>query len=321
MGIYLNPGNNPFKSISNDKIYVDKTGLIDFVNDTIGTPRRMTCFSRPRRFGKSFAAMMLCAYYSKGFDSHELFEGLEISKCNSFETYMNKLNVIYIDVTRTISIMRDVKKVVSNIESEVVAEVRAAYPDCVAENETILANALIAVTGKTGEQFFFIIDEWDALFREAKDDDAVQKEYIQLLRGLFKGGVATLASIAGAYMTGILPIKKYDTQSALTDFGEYTMVDPAELARFVGFTESEVKDLCEKYGADFDGMKQWYNGYSFPDILSSGDVRITVYSPKSVIDAIQRKKFKSYWTSSETCESLRDYISMNLDGLKDAVVG
>ncbi|MCD7708253.1 MAG: AAA family ATPase [Clostridiales bacterium] len=169
----------------------------------------MRCFSRPRRFGKSFAANMLCAYYSKGFDSQEMFEGLEISRADSFETYMNKLNVIYIDVTRTISRLRDATKVVSNIESEVVAEIRTAYPDCVADSVTILAGALIAVTEKTGDQFFIIIDEWDALFREAKNDDGVQKEYVQLLRGLFKGGPATDEAIAGAYMTGILPIKKH----------------------------------------------------------------------------------------------------------------
>ncbi len=312
MGIYLNPGNDAFKDIRSDT-YVDKTGLIDFVNGTICTPRRFTCFSRPRRFGKSYAAKMLCAYYSSGCDSHELFNDLEISKSSSFEKYMNKLNVIYIDITRTISIMHDVKKVVSNIESATVAEIRTAYPDCVSENETILANAIMAVTEKTGTQFFFIIDEWDALFREAKNDADVQKEYIQLLRGLFKGGPATDMAVAGAYMTGILPIKKYSTQSALTDFIEYTIVEPRNLVPYIGFTESEVEKLCEKNGMDFDNMKKWYDGYVF----KNGE---HVYNPNSVMKAITFGDFGSYWTSSESFEALSTYISMNFDGLKDAVI-
>ncbi len=312
MGIYLNPGNDAFKDIRSDT-YVDKTGLIDFVNGTICTPRRFTCFSRPRRFGKSYAAKMLCAYYSSGCDSHELFNDLEISKSSSFEKYMNKLNVIYIDITRTISIMHDVKKVVSNIESATVAEIRTAYPDCVSENETILANAIMAVTEKTGTQFFFIIDEWDALFREAKNDADVQKEYIQLLRGLFKGGPATDKSVAGAYMTGILPIKKYSTQSALTDFIEYTIVEPRNLVPYIGFTELEVERLCEENGMDFDNMKKWYDGYVF----KNGE---HVYNPNSVMKAITFGDFGSYWTSSESFEALSTYISMNFDGLKDAVI-
>ncbi len=312
MGMYLNPGNYAFKDIRSDP-YVDKTGLIDFVNGTIGTPRRFTCFSRPRRFGKSFAAKMLCAYYSSGCDSHELFKDLEISKSASFEKYMNKLNVVYIDVTLFISLADGIKSIVPCIQKSVVDEMRKAFPDCIPNDASKIMSAVMSVTEKTGTRFFFIIDEWDALFREAKNDDAVQKEYVQLLRGLFKGGPATDRAVAGAYMTGILPIKKHGTQSALTDFKEYTMANPRQLARFVGFTENEVRDICEKYGADFEGMKQWYDGYSFPSEPS-------VYNPKSVIEAASTKFFSSYWTETETYESLRDYISMNLDGLKDAIV-
>ncbi len=312
MGTYLNPGNKAFRDVLK-RTYVDKTGLIDFVNDTVNSPDRMTCFSRPRRFGKSFAAKMLCAYYSRGCDSHELFKNLEISRADSYEEYMNKFNVVYIDVTRITSMVTDVKKVVSYIQSEVISEIHAAYPDCVSEDETMLADALMDVTEKTGTQFFFIIDEWDALFREAKNDDAVQKEYIQLLRGLFKGGPATDETVAGAYITGILPIKKYGVHSAMTDFREFTMVDPFMLARYVGFTEDEVRSLCAENGMDFEGVKQWYDGYSFEGFKS-------VYNPNSVMRAMENKKLASYWTSSETYDALKLYIDMNLDGLKDDVI-
>ncbi len=312
MGIYINPGNEGFRIITND-IYVDKTGLIDYVNSTIDTPRRLTCFSRPRRFGKSFAAKMLSAYYDKSCDSRALFEGLEIAGKASFEKGLNRYDVIYLDITRFISVASSIKNVVRSIQSEVIEELRCVYPGAVGEDETILADALLHVTEKTGERFVIIIDEWDALFREAKGDEALQKEYVQLLRGLFKGGPSTDRTIAAAYMTGILPIKKYGTQSALTDFREFTMTKPARLAEYVGFTEQEVKKLCEDHGLEFEQMSAWYDGYFFSSVQH-------VYSPNSVMSAVYNGEFGNYWTQSETYESLKGYISMNFDGLKDSVI-
>ncbi len=285
MGIYLNPGNRGFRTILNE-VYVDKTGLIDFINRTINTPRKLTCFSRPRRFGKSFAAKMLCAYYDNSCDSRSLFDGLEISEKASYEDFINKYDVIYLDITRFISTAVSVKAVVGNIQKEVIEELREKYPSHIKKQEEVLADALFSVSHKTGHQFIIIIDECDALFREAKEDTALQKEYIQLLRSLFKGGTATDETIAAAYMTGILPIKKYGTESALTDFREYSMTAPKRLAEYIGFTEDEVKH---------------------------------VYSPNSVMNAIQEEEIQNYWTQTETFESLKEYIEMDFDGLKDAI--
>jgi len=313
MGKYLNPGNSGFQAIRNG-LYVDKTGLIEYINSTINiSPDRLTCFSRPRRFGKSFAAKMLCAYYDKSCDSKILFEGLEISNKISFETYLNKFNVIYLDITWFLSTVRNRKQTVCDLQERVIRELRQAFPDFTDENEKSLPGALSGIAEKSGEKFIMIIDEWDALFRETKDDQDLQKEYIQLLRGLFKGGTVTDNTIAAAYMTGILPIKKYGTESALTDFQEFTMVYPDELTPYVGFTESEVLKLCDRTGMDFDKMKCWYDGYSFHDAHS-------VYSPNSVMSAIRRKRYRSYWTLSETFESLKEYITRDFYGLKDAVV-
>ncbi|MCD8132999.1 MAG: ATP-binding protein [Clostridiales bacterium] len=313
MGVYLNPGNDAFRQIRNG-IYVDKTGLIDYINGTIGTPFNLTCFSRPRRFGKSFAAMMLSAYYDRSCDSGELFSDLRIAGTASYETHLNQYDVIYLDITWFISRAgTNVCDVVSEIQTAVIDELSRAFPDCVKQSETFLPDVLLKINRKTKERFFVIIDEWDALFREMKDDEKLQSSYIQFLRGLFKSGPAMKSVIAGAYMTGILPIKKYGTQSALTDFKEYSMVDPLALSEYVGFTEQEVQMLCDKYHVDFDRMKQWYDGYSFADTDS-------VYSPNSVMGAVNFGKFKSYWTSSETYESLKDYICRNFDGLKDTIV-
>ncbi len=313
MGLYLNPGNNAFRQIRNG-IYVDKTDMIEFINSVIETPSKLICFSRPRRFGKSFAAKMLCAYYDKSCDSRELFQGLKISKKKSFEENLNKFDVIYLDITRFISRSKSKgTNVVADIQSAVIEELKESFPGCIDEAESYLPDALYAVKKETGNKFVIIIDEWDAIFREAKDDDALQKEYVQLLRGLFKGGTATDETIAAAYMTGILPIKKYGTESALTDFQEFTMVNPAKMAKYVGFTEAEVKKLCRKYHMDFESMQTWYDGYSFNKLQH-------VYSPNSVIRAIQNEEFQNYWTASETYESLKKYIEMDFDGLKSAIV-
>ncbi|MCD8222542.1 MAG: ATP-binding protein [Clostridiales bacterium] len=313
MGIYLNPGNKSFQTIVNGT-YIDKTGLIDYINSTIDTPLKLTSFSRPRRFGKSFAAKMLCAYYDKSCDSRFLFEGLEISKKNSFDSYLNKYDVIYLDMTWFIS--RSITKgnnVVLDMQNAVIKELKLKFSDYISENETYLPEALLSVSAKTGDPFIVIIDEWDALFREAKDDHVIQREYVQLLRGLFKAGTTTDTTIAAAYMTGILPIKKYGTESALTDFREYTMTKPGRLAEYVGFTEAEVRQLCADYQMNFEDVRTWYDGYSFSRVEH-------VYSPDSVMNALQEGEVLNYWTQTETFESLKEYIGMDYDGLKDAIV-
>jgi hypothetical protein len=309
MGNYLNIGNAGFQTIRNGT-YVDKTGLISFINHTLGSKNKLTCVSRPRRFGKSFAAQMLCAYYDKSCDSRSLFEDLEIAKDSSFEKHLNQYDVICLDMTWFISIVKDIKNILSELQEKVIEELYSSYPNIVLKKT--LPETLAEINAKTGNQFIIIIDEWDALFREAKHDTELQKEYIQLLRSLFKSAL-TDKMIQGAYMTGILPIKKYGTQSAMTNFKEYTMLTPKKLAKYVGFTESEVKILCEKYDMDFSKIKHWYDGYSFIQLKS-------VYNPNSVMEAIDNGEIANYWTQTETYESLKIYIEMNEDGLKEAIV-
>lgn len=200
MGNYLNAGQAGFASAVKG-IYVDKTAMIAFINSKLGTKDKLTCISRPRRFGKSFAAQMLCAYYDKSCDSHELFEGFEIAKDPSFEKYMNQYDVIYLDLTWFIAIAKDINNVVSTLQSEVIKELTEAYPE--AEHQDTFPEMLLSVSEATGNKFIIIIDEWDALFREAKENIALQEEYISLLRGLFRSGVITDKMIEGAYMTEV----------------------------------------------------------------------------------------------------------------------
>lgn len=315
MGKYVNPGNSAFAIVAGDETYVDKSGLIEFTNSRIGKMRPLICFSRPRRFGKSIAAHMLTAYYSRGCDSGEIFSGLKIAESSSFERELNKNTVIYLDMQEMRSIAKsdnNTAEVVSYMQTEVIKELREEFPDILDENERVLSRALGTVFQKTGERFIVIIDEWDCLFREEKNNEEIQDKYVNFLRGMFKGGSAD-AFIKLAYITGILPIKKYGTQSALNNFREYTMVEPFGLAEYVGFTEEEVKALCEDYHMDFSECKRWYDGYSFYDVKS-------VYSPNSVINAITNRRFGSYWTTTETYESLKFYIDTDFDDVRKKIL-
>ena len=312
MGIYLNPGNEAFQESVNSKIYVDKTGLLAFTNSVIETEDKFICVSRPRRFGKSMAVKMLAAYYDRTCDSHALFDGLKIAETEEYEKRMNHSDVICLDISWFRVNAGKAELVVPMLQDAVIREVRERYPDCIAPDEKSLPVALAEVNEQTGARFVIIIDEWDCLFREDKMDKKSQENYIELLRGLFKGGPAQ-RFISLAYLTGILPIKKYGTQSALNNFKEYTMVRPKVLAEYVGFTEPEVQKLCERYGMDFEEIRRWYDGYCFSGVSS-------VYSPNSVVEAMNNREFGNYWTETETYEDLKTYIEMDFDGLKRSIL-
>ena len=318
MGIYLNPGNEQFAVSVNSELYVDKTELIKYTNSRIGKDRPLICSSRPRRFGKTMAVTMLSAYYSKGCRSEKLFTGLKISQNEFFVTHLNKYNVIFLDIQWMYgNALEEMKrnsfvKVVSYIQEQVINELKKEYPECVQDTDVSLPSVLAKVNAMTKEQFIIIIDEWDCLFREDKDNKELQKEYINLLRGLFKG-TPSGAFLKLAYITGILPIKKYGTQSALNNFREHTMVSPRQMAEYVGFTEEEVKTICKEHDMPFKEMQRWYDGYYFE---KAGHV----YSPNSVIEAVDSREFGNYWSGTETYESLMTYIAMDFDGLRQLIV-
>ena len=302
MGMYLNPGNSGFAGIRNDT-YVDKSGLIGLINETIDTPRRLTCISRPRRFGKSFAAKMLCAYYDKTCDSRTLFHDLMIAedpKMNAgYERHLNKYDVIYLDMTYIKPFSDGFRNTVSYLSEKIMEELAAAYPALKTGNE--LSYALLHTVELTGNKFIMIIDEWDAPIRETPEN---QKRYLEFLRTLFKSSGTTDRIFAAAYMTGILPVKKGGSQSAISDFKEFTAVKPRRFGEYVGFTESEVQKLCEDFHCDFERMKKWYDGYCFRGVGS-------VYNPNSVMEAIRNEDFDSYWTQTSAAESLMGYISLD----------
>ena len=310
MGIYINTGNIGFLSARNSE-YVDKSGMIAVMNKTLNTEQRYSCVTRSRRFGKSMAAKMLNAYYDQSCDSRELFADLSIAKDPSFEQYLNKYPVIYLDISDFVTRYHD-EDITSRIDDELTKDISSAYPDVARCEGDDLMSFLIRINASTRQQFIFIIDEWDAICREFKSGSAAMDRYVNWLRRMFKGG-QSMQVFAGVYMTGILPVKKYKTESALNNFNEYSMVEPGDLGTFFGFTRQEVIALAEKYGADFDELEKWYDGYQIGDESS-------IFNPNSVIQALMRRRCRSYWSSTGAYDAVTNYVKMNFDGLKDDII-
>lgn len=311
MGRFVNPDSSAFQVALNSRIYVDKTGLIEYTNSVLDTTNAYICNSRPRRFGKSYAANMLAAYYSKGTDSEQMFSGLRISKDADFKKHLNKYDVIHIDIQWFLANCDDADKVVSFITKSVLDELRGIYPDALPQEVVTLPDALSRVKECTGQKFVVIIDEWDVIIRDGAIIENVQDEYLNFLRGMFKG-VEPTKYIQLAYLTGILPIKKERAQSAVNNLDEFTMLQADELAPYIGFTENEVKGLCEKYNRDFDKVKKWYDGY-----LLDG---YQVYNPKAVVSVMTKGRFRSYWSETGSYEVVVPLICMNYDGLRNAII-
>mgnify|MGYP003315156202 CR=1 FL=1 len=311
MGIYLNPNNELLRRDLNSPIYIDKLMLIADMNKLIGTNGNFVCVSRPRRFGKSMAGNMLAAYYSKGCDSRELFKDLKIAKDASYEQYLNKLNVIKLDLNAIYRNVTNKVELIKVISEEIKSELNEAFPLVKFLERDTLPFALQRVYAKTGETFAIIIDEYDVLVREQVSPKLFQS-YLSFLNGLFKNADLSPA-ISLAYLTGILPVIRDKIQSKLNLFDEYSMTDASQLAEFVGFTAEETQALCEQYGMDYEECKRWYDGYDLKTVKE-------VFSPRSVVSAMQNREYGSYWTQTGSYEALKLYILMNFDGMKDDVV-
>ena len=311
MGRFVNPDNSAFRVTLNSKIYVDKTELLEYTNSVLDTMDAYICNSRPRRFGKSITANMLTAYYSKGCDSEEMFAPLAIGKKNDFRKHLNRYDVIHIDIQWFLSNVNKLDYIVEYITDTVLAELRECYPEIITTGVVTLPDALSRIKNATGQKFIVIIDEWDVLIRDEAANIRVQNEYISFLQGMFKGTEPT-KYIQLAYLTGILPIKKEKTQSALNNFYEFSMIDAKTLAPYIGFTEDEVKDLCAEYGQDFEKVRRWYDGYLLGNFH--------VYNPNAVVNLMLWGQFQSYWSQTGTYESILPLINMNFDGLKTAII-
>lgn len=316
MGSYLNPGNKGFRESLNSEIYVDKTGLIEKTNAVLNTRQKFLCVSRPRRFGKSMAADMLAAYYDREEDASALFDPLKISGTDSYEKHRNQYDVIKVNMQEFLSMTQSMDEMLVMLQKYLIFDLTDHFEGVLFRDKNNLIQVMKDIYSKTKRSFVILIDEWDCLFREYQQDQDAQKKYLDFLRAWLKDK----DYVALAYMTGILPVKKYGSHSALNMFTEYSMTDPGELAEYFGFTEQEVRELCDKYGMSFDEAKTWYDGYQLIAHRQTGNECYSMYSPKSVVEAMLRHKFGTYWNQTETYEALKIYIQMDMDGLKDSVI-
>lgn len=269
------------------------------------------CSSRPRRFGKSVTANMLTAYYSRGCDSAQMFSKYEISRYPDFKKHLNKYDVIHLDIQWCLELAGGPENLVSYITTKTIEELRMYYPDELPQEITSLPEALSRINTATGNKFVIIIDEWDVLIRDAATNIKVQNDYMNLLRGMFKRTEPT-KYIRLAYLTGILPIKKEVTQSALNNFKEYSMLNAGPIASYVGFTEEEVKLLCDEYDRDYEEVKRWYDGYQIG--------KYHVYNPNAVVSLMLEGDFQSDWSGTASYEAIVPLINMDFDGLKTSII-
>lgn len=307
MGFYFNPGNDSFRQAVNSAFYIDKTLLLKYTNKILSTEEKCLALSHARRFGKSQAAGMIDAYYSRGADSSGLFARFRIAGDPDFATHLNKYNVIHLDISSVADSHKE--DLVEDIMDRLLYDLKEEHPDCCGHGS--LERILAAVHRKTGAPFVIIIDEWDCVVRNHADRPDLVHKYLQFLHSIFKSEESR-SFLALGYITGILPIKKIHDESALNNFREYTMLDSYELTEYFGFTENEVQTLCADHGMDFESMKKWYDGYRI-----SGQA---MYNPNSVCLALWRKKLDSWWKNTSSFETINDLITLNFDGLKNDVL-
>ncbi len=310
MGIYLNPSNVGFKGTLAAEIYVDKTMLISELNTFIDKANKYICVSRPRRFGKTIATNMLCAYYSKGCDSRDIFDKMKISKADNYEKYLNKLNFIAIDVASEYQTAPKKEETLNLLTKRVRKEFKAQFPKIEFDDNATIANCIQDVYAATNETFVIILDEYDCLVRD-QFGTHLFADYLEFLNGLFKSNTLRPA-ISLAYITGILPVVRDRVQSKLNNFREYTILNAYNLAEFVGFTEEEVQPLCAQYNVDFARCKRMYDGYS-----QNG---FEIYNPESVVMCMQTKEFGNFWGKTSTYKVITDRLKHNYKGMKDDVI-
>ena len=314
MSLHLNKNNDKFKEYKSARIFIDKSNLIKECNSLFGTSDKYMCITRPRRFGKTMALFMLNAYYSKGCDSAALFDKLNIASDSSYLEHLNKHNVIWIDMASLYTGLNDKTVFVKKLKEFIYLDLKNNFKnvdlECDLTDGTFLANSIKKINSELNERFIFLIDEWDVIYREQEYNNKLCDEYTEFLRNLFKSSDVS-SCIDLVYMTGILPIRRYSTQSTLNMFTEYNMLDSFPIESYVGFTEDEVIELCNKYNRDFNEIKSWYNGYNLNGV--------SLYNPKSVVEAVLRGKCKDYWAQTSAIEAVTNYMNYDNGELKDII--
>ena len=307
MGLYLNSNSilKKYTRLYKNEYFVDKSLIINQINKLIGSFDVYLCVTRPRRFGKTSLINMLGAYYSKAADSSQIFDTLKISQANGYREHLNKYNVISISFNEIPDNLKTYDQYINNITNQVKKEVISEFNLTDIEE----SDSLKRVLQKSKQQFIFLLDEWDYIFNNNLFEES-QDKFLEFLRNLLKDE----SYVELCYMTGVLPIKKYSSGSALNMFDEFTFLKDRKFGEYFGFTEDEVLDLCEqnKY-MDFKKLEEWYNGYT----TARG---IKIYNPRSVVKALKNDYCESYWTNTGAMDEVSQYLKYNVLEIRDDVI-
>ncbi len=226
--MYLNTqdGYENFKMLVANKIFVDKSMILEELNEIIDTTDRFICITRPRRFGKSQMTFLIESYYSQAVESKHIFDALKFSKAKTYPKYINKFNTVKIDFSLNDTNLT-YEQYISRIENGLINNLKDKFVNIDFEKHEMLADKFNA----TKEKFVFIFDEWDYIFNKRIYPDN-HDNFLDFLRNLIKDK----SYISLCYMTGILPIKKHSSGSALNVFEEYTLLDDGVFENYFGFT-------------------------------------------------------------------------------------
>lgn len=331
MGIYVN-SKKPFLMFQDDRrsrYFIDKSRILQELvpivdykmpSDALdcaypSSSLKYLCITRPRRFGKTTTANLISAFFGKGADSSSLFEGLFASGCTWFHTHLNSHNVIHLSLNELPDECFSYAQYITRIKKRLLNDLIREFPDIPIEEADTLWDALNSICAyRTDGKFIFILDEWDFIFHRDFVTDHDKTAYLDFLNSLLKDQ----PYVELAYMTGILPIAKYSSGSALNMFCEYTMATEERFSEYFGFTDSEVDSLYDTYlsltGSSAkitrEDLRIWYDGYQ----TKSGS---RVYNPRSVVLALTNNNLGNYWTSSGPYDEIIYYIKKNTDAVRD----
>ena len=319
MGVYLNNTSSyeAYRKVKNSPYFVDKTHILTKIIPRIETSENCLCITRPRRFGKSVIANMMAAFFSKGCNAEELFNGSQISLCDNYKSQMNQYNVISLSLNRIPNNCTSYRQYIERIESRLKRDLIHSFPTTdICEQDALWDILTDIYAQENSAKFIFILDEWDYIFHRDFVTEEDKSSYIDFLSNLLKDQ----PYVSLAYMTGILPIAKYSSGSELNMFAEYTMAAEELYSEYFGFTEKEVDILFEKYLQNEpnpqiarEGLRIWYDGYH----TKSGE---RVYNPRSVVLALTNNNLGNYWTSSGPYDEIYYYVQHNIAAVQDDLV-
>ena len=295
-----------FEEARNTDIYVDKSMLMDKISSHIRTNSKYICITRPRRFGKTINASMLGAYYTKGYDSSDLFNDLNIAQTDSYLSHLNCHNVIYMDLSQMPDECNQYHQYIASIRKKLRKDILENYSELINDDYDSISQLL----KETEDSFIFILDEWDSIFYKKFMSQEDKNAYLQFLKGLLKDQ----PYVELAYMTGVLPISKYSSGSELNMFDEFNFMNDNIYDLFLGFHEDEVRKLCQEYSTvSYEEVKKWYDGYYLSDGRS-------LFNPRSVKNALLRGRCLNYWTETGPMNEIADCIEHNVDAVREDVV-